>query len=85
MRARLHLIAEQFARLFKQLPLRFLIVYLLRWWGSALLAVVGILLLKRDRAGPAGGVFLAVRLVGAIGTDGVVLVTARPFGQWQPT
>ena len=45
------------------LPVRFLIVYLLRWWASALVAVVGIWLLKRDRAGPAGGVFLAVGLV----------------------
>jgi hypothetical protein len=42
------------------LPVRFLIIYLLRWWAGALVAVVGIWFLKRDRAGPAGGVFLAV-------------------------
>jgi hypothetical protein len=65
------------------LPWRFLTVYLLRWWVSALVAVVGIWLLKRDRAGPAGGVFLAVGLVVAIGTAGEVLVAAPPFGRWQ--
>jgi hypothetical protein len=64
-------------------PVRFLIVYLLRWWASALVAVVGIWLLKRDRAGPAGGVFLAVGLVVAIGTAGEVLVAAPHFGRWQ--
>ena len=62
---------------------RFLIVYLLRWWVSALVAVVGIWFLMRDRAGPAGGVFLAVGLVVAIQTAGVVLVTAPHFGRWQ--
>jgi hypothetical protein len=65
------------------LPVRFLIVYLLRWWGSALVAVVGVWFLKRDRAGLAGGVFLAVGLVVAIGTAGAVLVTAPHFGRWQ--
>jgi hypothetical protein len=65
------------------LPVRFLIIYLLRWWASALAAVVGIWFLKRDRAGPAGGVFLAVGLVVAIGVAGEVLVTAPHFGRWQ--
>ena len=65
------------------LGVRFLIVYLLRWWGSALVAVVGIWFLKRDRAGPAGGVFLAVGLVVAIGVAGDVLLTAPHFGRWQ--
>jgi hypothetical protein len=65
------------------LPVRFLIVYLLRWWASALVAVVGIWLLKRDRAGPAGGVFLAVGLVVAIGTAAEVLLAAPHFGRWQ--
>jgi hypothetical protein len=64
-------------------PWRFLIVYLLRWWGSALVAVVGIWFLKRDGAGPAGGVFLAVGLVVAIETAGEVLVAAPHFGRWQ--
>jgi hypothetical protein len=65
------------------LPVRFLIVYLLRYWASAVVAVVGIWFLKRDRAGPAGGVFLAVGLVVAIGTAGEVLVAAPHFGRWQ--
>jgi hypothetical protein len=62
---------------------RFLILYLLRWWGSALVAVVGIWFLKRDRAGPACGVFLAVGLVVAIAIAGEVLVAAPHFGRWQ--
>jgi hypothetical protein len=62
------------------LPVRFVILYLLRWWGSALVAVVGIAFLRRDRAGPAGGVFLAVGLIVAIGIAGEVLVTAPHFG-----
>jgi hypothetical protein len=65
------------------LPVRFLILYLLQWWGSALVALVGIWFLKRDRAGPAGGVFLAVGLVVAIEIAGNVLVTAPHFGRWQ--
>ena len=52
-------------------------------WGSALVAMVGIWFLKRDRAGPAGGVFLALGLVVAIGIAGEVLVTAPHFGRWQ--
>jgi hypothetical protein len=65
------------------LPVRLLILYFLRWWGSAFVAVVGIWFLKRDRAGPAGGVFLAVGLVVAIGVAGEVLVTTPHFGRWQ--
>ncbi len=64
-------------------PVRFVIVYSLRWWGSALVAMVGIWFLKRDRAGPAGGVFLAVGLVVALGVATDVLVTAPHFGRWQ--
>ena len=65
------------------LPVRLLILYFLRWWGSALVAVVGIWFLKRDRVGPAGGVFLAVGFIVAIGVAGEVLVTAPHFGRWQ--
>jgi hypothetical protein len=65
------------------LPWRLLILYLLRWWVSALVAVVGIWFLKRDQAAPAGGVFLAVGLVVAIGVAGEVFVTAPHFGRWQ--
>jgi hypothetical protein len=60
-----------------------LIPFFLVWWGSASVAVVGIWFLKRDRAGPAAGVFLAVGLVVAIGVAGQVLVTAPHFGHWQ--
>jgi hypothetical protein len=60
-----------------------LIPFLLNWWGSALVAVVGIWFLKRDRGGPAGGVFLAVGLVAAIGIAGDILITAPHFGRWQ--
>jgi hypothetical protein len=67
----------------QELPVRFLIIYLLRWWASAWVAVVGIWFLKRDRAGTAGGVFLAAGLVVAIETAGYVLGTAPHFGQWQ--
>ena len=74
----------QLAFIFSQgLPWRFLIIYLLRWWASALVVVVGIWFLKRDRAGPAGGVFLAMGLVVAIGVAGEVLVAAPHFGRWQ--
>jgi hypothetical protein len=48
-----------------------------------LVAAVGIWLMKRDRAGPAGGVFLAVGLVVAIGIAGEVVATAPHFGRWQ--
>jgi hypothetical protein len=68
----------------QELPVRFLIFYLLRWWASASVAVVGISWFwKRDRAGLAGGVFLAVGLVVAIGVVGEVLVMAPHFGRWQ--
>jgi hypothetical protein len=62
---------------------RLLIPFFLVWWTSALVAVVGIWFLKRDRAGPAGGVFVAVGLVVAIGIAGNVLAIAPHFGQWQ--
>jgi hypothetical protein len=65
------------------LPVRLLITYLLQEWSSALVAVVGIWFLKRDRAGPAGGIFVAMGLVVAIGVVGDVLVTAPHFGRWQ--
>jgi hypothetical protein len=48
-----------------------------------LVAVVGIRFLTRERAGPAGGVFLAVGLVVAIATAAEVLVAAPHFGRWQ--
>jgi hypothetical protein len=65
------------------LGVRFLSVYLLRWWGSALVAMVGIWSLKGDLAGPGGGVFLAVGLVVAIFAAGDVIATAPHFDRWQ--
>ncbi len=62
---------------------RFGFLYLLKWWGSTLVAAVGIWFLKRDRPGPAGGVFLAVGLVMAIGVVGDLVGTAPSFGLWQ--
>ena len=62
---------------------RFLILYLLRWWGSVLVAGVGIWFLMRDRPAPAGGVFLAVGLLTAIGIAGEIIATAPHFGRWQ--
>jgi hypothetical protein len=66
-----------------RLSWRLLIPFSLVWWTSALVAVVGIWFLKRDRAGPAGGVFLAVGFVVAIGIAGNGLAIAPHFGQWQ--
>ena len=65
------------------LPVPFLIPYVLRWWATALVALVGIWFLTRDRAGPAGGVFLAVGLVVAIGVATEVVATAPHLGPWQ--
>jgi hypothetical protein len=59
-----------------RLSWRLLIPFSLVWWTSALVAVVGIWFLKRDRAGPAGGVFLAVGFVVAIGIAGNGLARA---------
>src|SRR4029453_17617748 len=65
------------------LPWRLLIPFLLNWWASALAAVVGISFVKRDRPDCAGGVFLAVGIVVAIGIAGNVLAIAPHFGGWQ--
>ena len=67
----------------QRLGVRFLSVYLLRWWGSALVAMVGIWFLKRAQPGPAGGVFLALGLVVAIFATGDVIATAPQFGRWE--
>jgi hypothetical protein len=44
---------------------------------------VGILYLKRDRVGVAGGIFLAAALTVAIAIIQLVLQTAPHFGRWQ--
>jgi cytosine/uracil/thiamine/allantoin permease len=48
------------------LSLRFLISFLLVWWTNAVVVTVGILYLRRDRIGVAGGLFLAAALTVAI-------------------
>jgi hypothetical protein len=64
------------------LPLRGLISYFLGWWTNIAVVAVGILYLRRDRVGVAGGVFLAVALTLGITITGQVLQTAPHFGRW---
>jgi hypothetical protein len=64
-------------------PLRLLISFLLVWWTNAVVVAVGILYLKRDRVGVAGGIFLAAALTVAIAIIQLVLQTAPHFGRWQ--
>ena len=65
------------------LPLRFLISFLLVWWTNLVVVAVGILYLKRDRVGVAGGLFLAAAMIVAIALIQQVLNTAPDFGRWQ--
>ena len=65
------------------LSLRFLISFLLVWWSNAAVVAVGILYLKRDRVGVAGGLFLAAALTVAIAIIQLLLQTAPHFGRWQ--
>ena len=65
------------------LPLRVLISFLLVWWTNAVVVAVGILYLKRERVGVAGGLFLAAALTVAIAIIQQVLQTAPHFGRWQ--
>jgi hypothetical protein len=65
------------------LPLRGLISYFLGWWTNTAVVAVGILYLRRDRVGVAGGVFVAVALTLAIAITGQVLQTAPHFGSWE--
>jgi hypothetical protein len=64
------------------LPLRGLISYFLGWWTNTAVVAVGILYLRRERVGVAGGVFLAVALTLGITITGQVLQTAPHFGRW---
>ena len=65
------------------LPLRYLISFLLVWWTNAVVVTVGILYLKRNRVGVAGGLFLAAALSVALVIIEQVLQTAPHFGRWQ--
>jgi hypothetical protein len=64
------------------LPLRGLISYFLGWWTNTAVVAVGILYVRRDRVGVAGGVFVAVALTLAITITRQVLETAPHFGRW---
>jgi hypothetical protein len=63
-------------------PLRGLISYFLGWWTNTAVVAVGVLYLRRDRVGVAGGVFVAVALTLAITITRQVLETAPHFGRW---
>jgi cytosine/uracil/thiamine/allantoin permease len=65
------------------LPLRGLISFFLGWWTNVAVVTVGILYLRRDRIGVAGGIFLAVALTLAFAITRQVLETAPHFGSWQ--
>jgi hypothetical protein len=58
------------------LPLRYLISFLLVWRTNAVVVAVGILYLRRDRVGVAGGLFLAAAMTVAIAIIEQVLQTA---------
>jgi len=64
-------------------PLRGLISFFLGWWTNTAVVAVGILYLRRDRIGVAGGVFMALALTLAITITRQVLETAPHFGSWQ--
>ena len=61
----------------------FIFSSLLVWWSNAVVVAVGILYLKRDRVGVAGGLFLAAALTVAIAIFQLLLQTAPHFGRWQ--
>jgi hypothetical protein len=65
------------------LPVRGLIEYFVGRWDSAIVVTAGILFLRRDQLGVAGGAFAAVALGLAITTATHVVVTAPHFGRWQ--
>ena len=62
--------------------LRFLISFFLVWWSKLVVVAVGILYLKRDRVGVAGGLFLAAAIAVAI-TIIQQGVLPLDFGRWQ--
>jgi hypothetical protein len=67
------------------IPLRGLITFFLGWWTNAAVVAVGILFLRRDLIGAAGGVFVALALILGMTITGVVIDTAPHFGHWQGT
>src|SRR4029453_546931 len=66
------------------LPLRGLISFFLGWWTNVAVVAVGILFLRRDRIGVAGGIFVAVAMTLAFYDPSTqVLETAPHFGSWR--
>jgi hypothetical protein len=65
------------------LPLRGLISYFLGRWSGAIVVTAGIVFLRRDQLGVAGGAFAAVALGLAITIATQILETAPHFGRWQ--
>jgi hypothetical protein len=65
------------------LPLRAVIQFLLGYWANTAAVAAGIVFLRRDRVGVAGGVFAAVALTLAITIVSQVIATAPHFGRWQ--
>jgi hypothetical protein len=61
---------------------RGLIEYFLGRWTNVVVVLLGVLFLKRDRLGVAGGVFVAVAFVLAITITQQVIITAPHF-TWQ--
>jgi hypothetical protein len=64
-------------------PLRAMIEFFLGYWSNAIVVAVGIVLLRRDLVGVAGGVFAAVSLGLAITIVSQIVVTAPHLGRWQ--
>jgi hypothetical protein len=60
-------------------PWRTLISYFLGAWTNVALVAAGILFLKQDRLGVAGGFFLAVAVSLAMTITGIVVATAPHF------
>ncbi len=66
-----------------EFPLRTVIQFFLGYWSNAVVVAAGIVFLRRDRVGVAGGVFAAVALGLVITIVTQILATAPHFGHWQ--
>jgi len=64
-------------------PLRVMIEFFMGYWNNAIVVAAGILFLRRDHVGVAGGVFAAVALGLTITIVAQIVVTAPHFGHWQ--
>lgn len=64
-------------------PLRVMIEFFLGYWHYAIVVTVGILFLRHDYVGVAGGVFAGVAIGLTITIAAQIVVTAPHFGRWQ--